>query len=414
MAASPGEYRFSGFAFPTTTPVPDQLFDELLAILSGAELKVLLYIIRRTFGFKKESDDISISQMLNGIVKQDGTVLDYGVGLSKPTLLAALRSLKEKNILLSERRSSEDRGNEPSRYRLNILTPLYAVPTTQSPQREAEKETQPPLVKKVDQGVVKKFDQGLVKKSTPQQTVVQQTDLQQQTRSRSNNNSGGRPTAEAPSPPGVVVALTDRGITPSVAQRLAKRHSEQRILEKIEYLEFLLDAAPDKVTNPKGWLRRAIEDDYAAPDGFQSKAERQRVAQAQREQEERLAQSRREHEKAQEKKRQEEAERKRRVVAAIEQRYGTTAEQRQLWQQVQKELDYYVSDGVKPMVAEARLLTVAADGTAVVGTFDQVAQQILGARLAGRIAKELSSKGQPVSQVDVVLIREESNHHPTQ
>jgi hypothetical protein len=29
--------------------VPDQLFDELLVELSGAELKVLLYIIRRTF-----------------------------------------------------------------------------------------------------------------------------------------------------------------------------------------------------------------------------------------------------------------------------------------------------------------------------------------------------------------------------
>ena len=47
------EWKFSGFVCPTTTPVPDQLFDELLHRLSGAELKVLLYIVRRTFGFKK-------------------------------------------------------------------------------------------------------------------------------------------------------------------------------------------------------------------------------------------------------------------------------------------------------------------------------------------------------------------------
>ena len=55
------EWKFPGFVFPTTTPVPDQLFDELLHRLSGAELKVLLYIVRRTFGFKKQSDDISLA-----------------------------------------------------------------------------------------------------------------------------------------------------------------------------------------------------------------------------------------------------------------------------------------------------------------------------------------------------------------
>ena len=36
------------------------LFDELLPYLSEAELKVLLYIVRRTFGFKKEADAISV------------------------------------------------------------------------------------------------------------------------------------------------------------------------------------------------------------------------------------------------------------------------------------------------------------------------------------------------------------------
>jgi hypothetical protein len=44
--------RFKGFLSPRYTQVPDELFDELMAYLSGAELKVLLYIIRRTFGFK--------------------------------------------------------------------------------------------------------------------------------------------------------------------------------------------------------------------------------------------------------------------------------------------------------------------------------------------------------------------------
>src|SRR5690349_9904359 len=96
--------RFRGFRSPTYTQVPDELFDELLPDLSGAELKVLLYIVRRTFGFKRESDSISLSQMLNGLRTHDGRVLDRGAGVSKPTLLAALRSLEGKHIIETERR----------------------------------------------------------------------------------------------------------------------------------------------------------------------------------------------------------------------------------------------------------------------------------------------------------------------
>ena len=76
MAAPP---PFRGFSGPNYTPVPDELFDELMVELSGAELKVLLYIIRRTFGFKRDADMISLSQMLNGIRTPDGRVLDRGV-----------------------------------------------------------------------------------------------------------------------------------------------------------------------------------------------------------------------------------------------------------------------------------------------------------------------------------------------
>ena len=36
-------HKFPGFLRPTTTPVPDEVFDLLMNKLSGAELKVLLY-----------------------------------------------------------------------------------------------------------------------------------------------------------------------------------------------------------------------------------------------------------------------------------------------------------------------------------------------------------------------------------
>jgi hypothetical protein len=111
---------FPGFRSPTTTPVPDEFFDELLPVLSGAEVKVVLYICRRTFGWKKESDNISLNQMLHGITKKDGTPLDRGVGLSKPTLLRTIKSLVEQGIILAEQRDSKEKGHEPTNYRLHV------------------------------------------------------------------------------------------------------------------------------------------------------------------------------------------------------------------------------------------------------------------------------------------------------
>ena len=98
--------KFRGYSRPTYTPVPDELFDEQLPDLSGAELKVLLYIIRRTFGFKKDSDTISLNQICKGIVTRDGRVLDRGTGLNKDTVTKAIKSLEEGGYILREHNSS--------------------------------------------------------------------------------------------------------------------------------------------------------------------------------------------------------------------------------------------------------------------------------------------------------------------
>ena len=113
--------RFAGYASPNYTMVPDELFDEQLPDLSGAELKALLYIIRRTFGFKKDSDNISLNQLLHGITTRAGERLDRGTGLSRSTLVAALKGLAEKNLIIVEQRSSAEKGNEATNYRLNLL-----------------------------------------------------------------------------------------------------------------------------------------------------------------------------------------------------------------------------------------------------------------------------------------------------
>ena len=143
--------------------MPDEVFDEFMPHLSGAELKVLLYIIRRTFGFKKESDNISLQQLLHGITTAEGTVLDRGTGLSKKTLLETIKSLMEKNLILTERRRSKEKGDEPTTYRLNVI----------DEQREGT--TPPRGVKSTPGGDVKSTPPTRSKNSTTQETVRQQT-----------------------------------------------------------------------------------------------------------------------------------------------------------------------------------------------------------------------------------------------
>jgi hypothetical protein len=116
-----GEFHFEGFESPNTTPVPDVVFDRFLALLKEAELKALLYIIRRTFGFKKDRDPISFNQFLRGISTRDGRVLDTGCGIKdRTTLSKALKSLEAMGIIASDKGIDERGENTTTVYRLRF------------------------------------------------------------------------------------------------------------------------------------------------------------------------------------------------------------------------------------------------------------------------------------------------------
>ena len=67
-------------------PVPNAYFEHL-ADLSGAELKVLLAILRRTVGWRKDSDEISLSQ------------LEQMTGLDRKSAIKGLRGLLERGLV---------------------------------------------------------------------------------------------------------------------------------------------------------------------------------------------------------------------------------------------------------------------------------------------------------------------------
>jgi phage replication O-like protein O len=72
---------------PNYTQTPNDLFDYWLPHLKEGELKVLLVIMRKTFGWHKKRDRISISQLMRL------------TGLSKPSVIDASKSLQDKGII---------------------------------------------------------------------------------------------------------------------------------------------------------------------------------------------------------------------------------------------------------------------------------------------------------------------------
>src|SRR3954464_3417901 len=111
---------FAGFVSPHYTQVPDEVFDLLMPYLTEAELKVLLYIVRRTFGFKKDSDAISLTQLTEGITRKDGTHLDYGSGMSRPAVLRGIKGLEARGIIAVTRAVAADGEHETTVYRLRM------------------------------------------------------------------------------------------------------------------------------------------------------------------------------------------------------------------------------------------------------------------------------------------------------
>ncbi len=113
------------FRRPTTTPTPDEIFDEWVHQLKHSELLVLLYIVRRTFGFRdrygevKNGDTISLRQFHEGIVTKGGRRLDHGCGVrNKTSITQALKRLEELGLIRVQRSESEDKGNETTWYAL--------------------------------------------------------------------------------------------------------------------------------------------------------------------------------------------------------------------------------------------------------------------------------------------------------
>jgi hypothetical protein len=324
-------FQFDGFDNPTTTPVPDIVFDQLLAKLGEAELKALLYIIRRTFGFKRDRDPISFNQFLRGITTRDGRQLDQGAGIrNRTTLSTALKALESKRIIESEKGWDERGENQTTVYRLRFKSQAESGKGVVRQTYHPSTEPVPPVVRQ----------------TYPQQTVIQETEKQQHS-------------------VGVVGELKNRGMTMAVAQNLASKHDAEYIAQKIDLVAWLVEHQPKAVgKNPAGYLRRAIEEDYQPPPGYQTEMERAAAAETKRCRQEELAAIVARQQAAAEEQQRAEAERRAQALAAVRgdhppaQIAGTSETTETAWQKALQRLqESMTAANYKTWLAETTLVS---------------------------------------------------------
>jgi len=156
----PTAWTFGGVETLNGTQIPDAYFDEVMAPLGPSAFMVLMYVARRTFGFKRHSDQISLDQICHGIVAgevrdADGTILkparrlDHGTGLAKSTVVRALDRLIAAGLIHKRKNTDPQRGQLANTYAIVFkdLAAATPAPLPLSPQRTTplDKGDSPPV-----------------------------------------------------------------------------------------------------------------------------------------------------------------------------------------------------------------------------------------------------------------------------
>jgi hypothetical protein len=114
---------FAGFDRPESNffRMPNSWTDITAEIDSIAELKVVEYILRHTWGYQEYGikKHITIDEFVNGRRRQDGSRMDKGTGLSERAVYDGLRKAVE-NGLIDEEIDDSDRGRVKKSYSLRM------------------------------------------------------------------------------------------------------------------------------------------------------------------------------------------------------------------------------------------------------------------------------------------------------
>lgn len=338
MAETPSPSAFHGFEPPKQNwfRMPYDWVYLCAEISSVAEIKVVQYVMRHTWGYQEYDilKFITLDEFMNGRWNKRLRVrMDKGTGLSKPSVIKGLKSAVERGLLIEEADDS-DKARVRKYYSLrmtstspNNLNETAEVGDYQAGVKDLKADVKNlyPVVQTINSGCKNSLHR------TEKETLARNLE-------KDNNNVALSSSAIAQD---VVAALISLGMSQRVSETLAKQHSPDYITEKIDYLQFKQARETDSVKRPAAWLRKAIEDNYAAPDGYISASERQlREDQENDKQRRKKAKlkAQKAHFKSVEQQQKGQTEQKVERIEQLRQKYQTAAEQDQLWNLVISQL----------------------------------------------------------------------------
>lgn len=223
---------------PNYTQTPNDLFDHWLPLLGEIELKVLLVIMRKTFGWHKKREKISLSQ------------LEKLTGSCKTIILKAINELINKELILKE--VIGENGMQVTYYELVIhdnSNNSYQCKVDTAP---SVNPTPPPSVNPTPPS---KETHTYRKEKQEKENIKQQ---QQAVAVVSSNQES-------------LALLKQLGFDDKTALSLTKFPLD-RISRQIENLHRQQEITD--IDNPLGWLRTAIENNWQSPEPKEDFAEK--------------------------------------------------------------------------------------------------------------------------------------------
>src|SRR5437588_10003867 len=121
------EHTFQGFSKPEANffRLPNEWTDITAHVTSLAEMKLVEYVLKHTWGYSEFDmvKKITTDEFMYGRKKKSGERIDIGTGLSKPSVIAGLKSAVAHG-LLEEEIDDSDKARIKKYYKLKMKTPI--------------------------------------------------------------------------------------------------------------------------------------------------------------------------------------------------------------------------------------------------------------------------------------------------
>ncbi|HOV12655.1 MAG TPA: replication protein [Spirochaetota bacterium] len=236
------------------TKIPNNFIDEWLLKLSGTATKVFLVILRKTIGWHKESDVISISQ------------IEKYSGLSENSVLAGLKELKLFNLIET---TKEGRGKAT---RIEYKIKFSLSENTHQTTPETNKQVSNTSNSEVKNSNITPKNEANTENNTAKFEETKEIQIQKKEEERKSSSSASFENKNT----GKDKSLSNDYMAKLISLGISQRQSEQIITQfdfeyidvKIRQLNYLLEHSPHKVNGKGRFLYNSIINNWQFDEYF--------------------------------------------------------------------------------------------------------------------------------------------------